>query len=254
MGFFQRRYTISRSIYRKLFFLTVLSLALSLLYIFSNTNEAQAMALGDSNVSTGFSNGQLDGPVLFNLILVILVDIGVVFWMGAQLWQTLVLQSTDPADQEQATYYKQVIQRFERNFSLPTLLLILLANLGILMGQTPLAGLSSNGRVDTFWIMREVVILLAIAFGVYTFLVRQRPKFINSIIPLANLLLGLLLLMALSLSGHAAATSKNLLVYSILVDWLHLVGAALWIGGMMYIAIICLPILKHSSLQENAHL
>jgi copper transport protein len=53
------------------------------------------------------------------------------------------------------------------------------------------------------------------------------------------------------MSGHAAAVSSNALVYSIVIDWLHLVAAALWVGGMMYIATIYLPVLGKYSLVER---
>src|SRR5258708_3209092 len=40
---------------------------------------------------TGLSTGQLDGPTIFNLIMVTLVELGAVFWVGAQLWANFVL-------------------------------------------------------------------------------------------------------------------------------------------------------------------
>jgi copper transport protein len=67
---------------------------------------------------------------------------------------------------------------------------------------------------------------------------------INAILPWANLVLGLALLIAVTLSGHAAATSSNIFVYAVLVDWLHLLAASLWVGGMMYISTTFLPSLK----------
>jgi uncharacterized membrane protein len=69
----------------------------------------------------------------------------------------------------------------------------------------------------------------------------------------ANLLLALALLIAITLSGHAASVGSDLIVYAVLVDWLHLLAASLWIGGMMYIATIYLPILKGHSLIERVH-
>lgn len=55
-------------------------------------------------------------------------------------------------------------------------------------------------------------------------------------------LAGLLLLM-LALSGHAAAVTGSLGRYAVPVDWLHLAGAAIWLGGMFYIALVLLPVL-----------
>src|SRR5947209_8282374 len=46
--------------------------------------------------SSGISTGQLDAPTLFNLLMVTLVDLGTVFWVGAQLWRSFVLQLIDP--------------------------------------------------------------------------------------------------------------------------------------------------------------
>src|SRR5260370_37670205 len=80
---------------------------------------------------------------------------------------------------------------------------------------------------------------------------QQGPQLVNRLRPLINLSLGLALFIAITMSGHAAAASSNILVYSILVDWIHLVAAALWVGGMMYIATIYLPGLGKYSLVER---
>jgi len=38
----------------------------------------------------------------------------------------------------------------------------------------------------------------------------------------------------------------------VVIDWLHLLAAALWVGGMMYIATTYLPVLKHQTLAARA--
>ncbi|GEM_PF-728591 len=49
-----------------------------------------------------------------------------------------------------------------------------------------------------------------------------------------------LALLTMALSGHAAAVSRPL--YSALVmDWLHLAGTAIWVGGISYIAVVLIP-------------
>ena len=53
------------------------------------TNPGQNL-LGGST-STGSSTGQLDGPTLFSLVMITLVELGAVFWVGAQLWVNFVL-------------------------------------------------------------------------------------------------------------------------------------------------------------------
>jgi copper transport protein len=217
-------------------------------------------ALGGANTNSGLYTGQMDGPTLFSLIMVVLVDLSAVFWVGAQLWCTFVSQPPDDDLAEQYAIDQSADQRFER-FSIPTLLVAFIANLGVLVGQGLLltggnfvqvfplfSKLMSGSRFGTFWTMREIIILLALMLAAYVFWSRKRPPIIDEIISWLNLPLGLALLTALALSGHAASATSNILVYAILGDWLHLLAASLWIGGMMYLAVIYLPVLKGESL------
>ncbi len=68
------------------------------------------------------------------------------------------------------------------------------------------------------------------------------------IISWLNLILGMALLFALTLSGHASAVGSDILIYAVMLDWLHLLAASLWVGGMIYIATIYLPTLKENAL------
>ena len=226
-------------------------------------------ALGGAT-SNSLATGQLDGSTGFLFVMVTLVDLGVVFWFGAQLWYTFVLQLIDSPDDEQQALYEQTERRFERRFALPALLLMLFANIGVLVGQalaltggrfaqalSPrlLAGLVTTGQFGTFWIMREVVLLLAIVVALYTLLAKptnSTNSWLASLLPWLNLILGLALLLAMVLSGHAAAVASNVVIYAVLNDWLHLLAASLWIGGMMYLATCYLPVLKHTPLMEQA--
>ena len=220
---------------------------------------------GQSNA--GGSSGQLDGPTFFSFLMVTLVDLGAVFWMGAQLWRTFVLQLTDTGSRTQEAIERRIEERFDRDFSMPVLFILLLANVGVLLGQglvltngnvgqalTPgiLGTLATNGRFGTYWLMREIVIFLAIVLAAITLLVKKLPRSFIELVPWLNLILGLALLIALTMSGHAAATNNNVLVYSVLVDWLHLLAASLWVGGMMYISLIYLPALKGNTALERA--
>ena len=222
-------------------------------------------SIGTNPLSTNTRAGQLDGPTLFSFVMITLVELAVVFWVGAQLWRTFAMP---PAEESAAdtTIQQRGMQRFERLFSVPVLLVILLANIGVLLGQglvltagrwdqaiapSLLLNLASNGRFGTYWIMREAVVLLALLCAVYVLLVKQRSHIINEVLSWANFVLGLALLIAVALSGHAAAVDKNVVVYAVLVDWLHLLAAALWIGGMMYISAIYLPVLQGYLLEER---
>ncbi len=212
------------------------------------------------------STGQLDGPTLFSLIMVTLVEIGAVFWVGAQLWRAFVLQLMESKNAEQRAILQRTDQRFDRIFSLPTLLLIFFADIGVLLGQAMsltggqltqafspsiLLGLISSGHFGTYWIMRQVVVVLALFATIYALFAQRRQKALGEVFSWVTLLLGLALLIALTLSGHAAAVSGNIAVFAVLSDWLHLLAASLWIGGMMYIATTYLPILMRIPLQER---
>ncbi len=227
--------------------------------------------LGGSN-STGQDTGQLDGLTLFNLLMITLVELGAVFWVGAQFWPIFVLLPSAEDHEELSASNQQAQQRFERRFSLPVLLLLLLANSGVLFGQalaisggniadalapTLLASLLTNGRFGTFWIVRVIVILLALRLSLYQLQWHRsrrgsHPRLVNTILPWANLLLGLALFIAMAMSSHASAVSGNIGVLALVVDWLHLIGAALWVGGMLYIATSYLPVLQKSTVAERA--
>ena len=223
---------------------------------------AGSNTLNNGNTS-GLFTGQIDGPTLFNLVVITLVELGVVFWVGAQLWLIFVLRRVTKDHKEQSLANQKAQQRFEQRFSPPTLLILLLANIGVLIGQalyindvplTPalIGNLVTSGRFGTFWTMREIVVALALALSLYMLLFKQRPKLVNDVLPWVNLTLGLALFFAIAMSSHAAAVSKSIVVYAILVDWLHLLAAALWVGGMMYIATTYLPVIRQSPIAERA--
>ena len=159
-----------------------------------------ANVLGASNL-TGLYTGQLDGPTVFNLILITLVELGAIFWMGAQLWINFVLSiSSDTHSEERATNERSQ-RRFERYFSLPTLIVLFLANIGVLVGQaldltggdlaqaispTILVELATSGRFGIYWMMREVVIVLAIILAIYMILQQQRSRIAKTALPIAR--------------------------------------------------------------------
>ncbi|HLZ80822.1 MAG TPA: CopD family protein, partial [Ktedonobacteraceae bacterium] len=160
---------------------------------------------------------------------------------------------------------QEVQQRFERRWSIPTLLVLFFANIGVLVGQALnisggqwgfapplLEGLVGSGRFGTFWTMREIVIVIALILALFTLLVKRRPRAVDSLLPSVNLLLGAALFIAISLSSHAAAVSSSIVVFAVLMDWLHLLAAALWVGGMMYIATTYLPVLTRKPIVERA--
>jgi copper transport protein len=201
--------------------------------------------------------------------MITLVELGAIFWVGAQFWQLFVLQPvTEDASPETRSIASTIQRRFERVFSTGTLLVLLLANIGVLVAQAlsissagsgafdvgTLVKLATTGRSGSFWMLLEAILLLAFFIALYLLLSKQeqRSRAINTVLAWVNLLLGLALFLAMSLWSQTADVRSNLVVFAIPVDWLHLVASALWVGGLMYIVTSYLPILQRLSLQERA--
>ncbi|WP_162179470.1 copper resistance CopC/CopD family protein [Thermogemmatispora carboxidivorans] len=218
--------------------------------------------LGGGNTSSLYT-GQIDAVGLFNLVAVTLSELGAIFWVGAQLWRFFVLEAVPTGENSDNPEAQAIVEampsRFSRRFAVPTLLLLLVANLGVLVGQalflsngqwsgalapSLLLSMVTSSRFGAFWLGREVVILLALAVALYQLLARRLPSPFERACAWLNLLLGLALFGAMTLSSHAAAVSSNIFLFSVLIDWLHLLGSAFWIGGMFYIVTCYLPLLE----------
>lgn len=214
---------------------------------------------------TSQNSGQFDGAALFNLVMITLVELGAVFWGGAVLWAVFVLQLTENANGEQKAINERVQQRFDRLFAVPTLLVLLIADIGIVLGQalnatggtwnvslTLLVELATSGRFGTWWMAREVIIGLALLLALSLFLFKERPRIVRAAQPWLNFILALALFLAIAMSSHASAVSNDLLPYAVLDDWLHLLAAALWVGGMLYLATTYLPVIQRLPMTERA--
>jgi len=229
-------------------------------------------ALASARVSgggtlTGFYTGHIDAPTLFNLVMVTLVEVGAVFWVGAQLWLNFVLQTSSEKYRVEQSINQGTHARFERRFSLPTLIVILLANIGVLIGQAliltggdwgrslspaSLVGLATSARFGVFWLSGEGVLILATGIALYLRLSRQRPRLVDILLPLLNLLLGLLLFISITMTAYTVSVSNDVLTLTIVLNWLRLLATALWIGGILYMTTIYLPTLKKHALADEA--
>ncbi len=78
--------------------------------------------------------------------------------------------------------------------------------------------------------------------------VRQRSWFGR-----LELLFALALTVAFALSGHAAAVSVSQRAYALSIDLLHLLCTTLWVGGLLYIALILIPAQAKLSITDRAH-
>jgi copper transport protein len=218
--------------------------------------------LGSNYTSVG--SGGLDGPTLFLFAMITLVDLGATFWGGAVLWLALVHRRAKAAG---PLLQQAVAHRYERRFALPVLLLLLVANVGVLAGQglgatggswlaalSPdlLAQLATSSRFGYYWLLREGVLIIAILAATLPLVLARRAPGLRRVLPWTNLGLAALLLFAMSMSSHASAVTPPLLPFAVVIDWLHLVGAALWVGGMLFMAAAYLPVLSSQTLAERA--
>ena len=216
---------------------------------------------------TGFYTGHIDAPTLFNLVMVTLVEIGAVFWVGAQLWLNFVLQTSSEKYRAEQGINQETDARFVQRFSLPTLIVILLANIGVLIGQAliltggdwgrslspaSLLGLATSARFGVFWLIGEGVLLLAIGLTLYLRFSQQRPRLVDTLLPLLNLLLGLALFISITMTAYILTASNYAVPLTIVLNWLRLLATALWIGGILYMTAIYLPILRKHALAEEA--
>jgi putative copper export protein len=239
----------------------------SFVFTIANTDGSlpgsSGSALSSSSLGGATTTGQLDGATLFGAIAVTLVDLGAVFWVGAQFIRVFMLHMITERDDEQRMILQRMERRFDYVFSLPLLLLILVANVGVLVGQamnlvsgsffqafspTLLMGFVSQGQFGTFWLVRQVAVLLALVLAV-VLLWREKKQtgepVMSENLAWVNFILGLGLLCAITLSGHASAVNSNLIVPSVLYDLLHLIAASLWVGGMLYLSLAYLPVLDN---------
>jgi copper transport protein len=218
---------------------------------------------GVSTTGPGTTSGQPTSSALFNLIMISIAELAAIFWVGAYVWCTFVHPRAhgghDAID-------LRAQRRFMRSFSLPLLLALFLATIGILAGQgmsivgsnwlmafspSLLWKLVTSSRYGTFWQMREIVIMLTMGIALFQRFSARPAHVVERLLPPLNVVLGGALFVAVSMSSHAAAVNANRLVFAVLVDVLHLCAAAFWVGGMLFIATMYLPVLKRNNVVEQ---
>lgn len=210
---------------------------------------------------------------IFSFLMTTLLEGGAVFWIGAQLWLLFVVPTAitgpDDAAEAEEAYNQQIRQRFERRFALPSLFVLLLANTGVLLGQalsvsgshwtnaltlSTLVGLIVSGTFGLFWLLRELLLVLALRLALYPLQPRSSSPRIRRFLQWVNVTLGLTLMTTMALSSHAAAVNSPLVVLAVFADWFHVLAAVLWIGGMLSLATLSLPVLAHQPPAVQARL
>jgi len=203
-----------------------------------------------------------------SFLLTTLLEATIVFWVGAQLFVYFVLQMVAESNQEASHLMQQVQTRFERRWAVPALLLLFFANSSILMSQALattggdwprafepgwLMTILTHGSFALFGLIREVLLVLALRLAFYRVQIKQIPKHMGSALSWIDLFIALALLITMASSSHATTAQAPLLLYAVLADWLHLLAAALWVGGLLFLAACYLPLLRQQHPVEQAH-
>src|SRR5713226_9172807 len=190
---------------------------------------------------------------LFTLTMMAVIELGVVFWVGIHLWQRLSFYYALARHEEERVTHHQVQDRFARRMALPILLVLLLAHIALVVEK---AVTLSSGNAALLWLVRVLILLLAVHLSLTQRRLRQVQKVsprITSLLSWINLLLGLVLFVALALSNDTAAAPVTIITPAALADFLYLLAAALWIGGMLSIATCSFPISSVRSFAERVH-
>lgn len=106
---------------------------------------------------------------------------------------------------------------------------------------TALLQLITGTRLGTVWLARiafAAVLLAVVVRGV-------RPGRALRVVAWSGTVVGALILLTFSLTGHGGAIGAQPGV-NVLVDWGHLLGAASWVGGLAHLAVL-LPLLLSSA-------
>ncbi|GHO82558.1 copper resistance D family protein [Dictyobacter formicarum] len=109
-----------------------------------------------------------------------------------------------------------------------------------------------SGHFGLWWLVRMLLLGLSLLLLLSGRLVRQRTGSSNRWLAWVVLCFGLTVLIAQALSSHAAAQASDKVTVAVLADWLHLVAASLWVGGMLAIMLSYVPVLSRAPLAERA--
>ncbi len=218
---------------------------------FANTSGGQCLA-GSSPL--------LCLPEVFSEWLVYLAT---AIWVGGMFWQAYMVERAAQQDRSLASVAIATARRF-RSLVTGALGVFLIANIGYIIGQSMLlggswasgfsptlwAGSILHSSFGTFWLLRGLIVLLALLL-LTLFpepVVAEEQWHPRQFLNWVRIVLGLLLLVALAFSGHAAAAQANGTIgpFAIPVDWLHLLAMSLWVGGLLFIALVLMPAIWHA--------
>jgi putative copper export protein/methionine-rich copper-binding protein CopC len=107
---------------------------------------------------------------------------------------------------------------------------------------------SEMGTIPNWWsiVLQTFIQLIALP---YHLVAGWRAR---SRIGRLEVLLGGALILAFALSGHAAAVPSSQLAYALSIDLLHLICTATWVGGLLYLGVVFVPVLSSLTRVQQA--
>ena len=214
--------------------------------------------------------GRGENPDPLRLLVRTVMLAGAAFLLGSAVFSLSVVEPTAQEDRAAAALMPVVVRRFGYTGTVAACLLIL-ALVFDLVGEVASVGGGGYGAVpESGWLARELLtatryglgwslkILAAIgllAIAVYLWKRRKGPVLKLGPTPWDLMTAsGSLLLLGEAITSHAAAAESGHagghvlgLPLPVVSDWLHLVVASVWAGGLAYMALVLFPVLRRAA-------
>ena len=200
----------------------------------------------------------LDGTTL-------LIELGMVFWTAAALWRGLLLPEAEDGSEADTTLSLLLQRRFERWWACPTLAVLLLAFLVWMVTSLAEQGrdivpfsfpivisLVLGNPFGLLWLGNVLLLLLALRLSLFRLQRPERPPRVTTVLTWMDLFLGLGFFAVVALSSSRDATAAGQTVLPVLLSWLSLLAAAFWVGGILFLACCCLPLLQRQEKEVQA--
>ena len=155
--------------------------------------------------------------------------------------------------------FQQTRNRIDRNLIILTIIgsiILVSSDFAIIYVQANSINIGIGEAIATkfgnVWIVRSMLslILLAISLFIYTRRLKKSDDLLSTSKKqvISILAIGIMTLVTTSLIGHGAANGQ---ILPITTDFIHNLAASVWIGGVIYLAFIVVPILRRSTSLED---
>lgn len=200
-----------------------------------------------------------------------LVFLALALWLGGLFWQAVIIERAAQRDSALIPTALATGARFYR-VAVITLVAFLAANIGYFMGRLMLEGGNwssgfsptlwgdalRSGSFGVFWLLRELLALLTLLLLA---LFPQQPATQEDWHPRrkstwAEMALAALLLAAVALSEQETAVQAKAVpgVLAVPLEWLFLLAMSLWVGGLLFTALILFPAIWSDKAAERGRI